>query len=158
MFVSSICSTFCCPLGTVFLRHTRLKLNLNQPINQILSYEADEQSDSKWGDVCFLTWELWITLSLGVSYISKSWHSEQYRCHFDVKISKSEHILYLKGQLIKKRFLSSFTHKNIWVWNNTRVSKWWQNCHFWLNYSFNIQLYGEGLHSNEILLWTELWK
>lgn len=44
------------------------------------------------------------------------------------------------------------------VWNNMRASRWWQNCHFWLNYSFNIQLYGEGLQSNEILLWMKLRK
>ncbi len=25
----------------------------------------------------------------------------------------------------------------IQVWKNMRVSKWWQNVHFWVNYSFN---------------------
>ncbi len=32
--------------------------------------------------------------------------------------------------------VSSRTKKVIQVWNDIRVSKWWQ--HFWLNYSFNI--------------------
>jgi len=27
--------------------------------------------------------------------------------------------------------------KGLWVWNNVRVSKWWQNFYFWENYPFN---------------------
>jgi len=27
------------------------------------------------------------------------------------------------------------------VWNNMRGSKWWQNSHFWMIYSFNSQLF-----------------
>ncbi len=37
--------------------------------------------------------------------------------------------------------ISSFvfrTKKFIQVWNYLRVSKWWQNFHFWVNYPFNI--------------------
>jgi len=34
----------------------------------------------------------------------------------------------------------SVTHipKFIQVWNNLRVSKWWQNFHFWVNYPFKL--------------------
>jgi len=31
-----------------------------------------------------------------------------------------------------------FCKKFIQVWNNLRVSKWWQNFHFWVNFPFNI--------------------
>ncbi len=34
-------------------------------------------------------------------------------------------------------FVFSRTKKLIQVWNYLRVSKWWQNFHFWVNYPFN---------------------
>jgi len=34
-------------------------------------------------------------------------------------------------------FLQNIFLKFIQVWNNLRVSKWWQNFHFWVNYPFN---------------------
>ncbi len=50
-------------------------------------------------------------------------------------------------------FVFSRTKKFIQVWNYLRVSKWWQNFHFWVNYPFNIstktvqqQHHGMGLH------------
>ncbi len=33
-------------------------------------------------------------------------------------------------------FLFLSTEIRMWVWNNMRVSKWWQNIHFWMNYFF----------------------
>jgi len=41
--------------------------------------------------------------------------------------------------------------------HESKYCRWWHNCHFWLNYSFNIKLYGEGTQSDVILLWMELW-
>ncbi len=35
-------------------------------------------------------------------------------------------------------FVFSRTKKFIQVWNYLRVSKWWQNFHFWVNYPFNV--------------------
>ncbi len=35
-------------------------------------------------------------------------------------------------------FVFSRTKTFIQVWNYLRVSKWWQNFHFWVNYPFNI--------------------
>ncbi len=35
-------------------------------------------------------------------------------------------------------FVFSRTKKFIQVWNYLRVSKWWQNFHFWVNYPFNM--------------------
>ncbi len=37
-------------------------------------------------------------------------------------------------------FVFSRTKTFIQVWNYLRVSKWWQNFHFWVNYSFNVCL------------------
>ncbi len=34
-------------------------------------------------------------------------------------------------------FVFGRTKKFIQVWNYLRVSKWWQNFHFWVNYPFN---------------------
>ncbi len=34
-------------------------------------------------------------------------------------------------------FVFSRTNTFIQVWNYLRVSKWWQNFHFWVNYPFN---------------------
>ncbi len=36
-------------------------------------------------------------------------------------------------------FVFSRTETFIQVWNYLRVSKWWQNFHFWVNYPFNIK-------------------
>ncbi len=35
-------------------------------------------------------------------------------------------------------FVFGRTKKFIQVWNYLRVSKWWQNFHFWVNYPFNV--------------------
>ncbi len=35
-------------------------------------------------------------------------------------------------------FVFSRTKTFIQVWNYLRVSKWWQNLHFWVNYPFNM--------------------
>ncbi len=35
-------------------------------------------------------------------------------------------------------FVFGRTKKFIQVWDYLRVSKWWQNFHFWVNYPFNI--------------------
>ncbi len=48
----------------------------------------------------------------------------------------------VNGQLLPTFFkISSFVlnirKKLIKVWNNLRVSEWWQNFHFWVNYPFN---------------------
>ncbi len=32
------------------------------------------------------------------------------------------------------------TNKFIQVWNSLRMSKWWQNFHFWVNYPFNLSI------------------
>lgn len=69
--------------------------------------------------------------------------------------SENQNIFNIKGTVHKKFDFCNLLRKNMWVWNNMRTSRWWQ---FWLNYTFNIQLYGEGPQSNEILLWMELWK
>ncbi len=34
-------------------------------------------------------------------------------------------------------FVFNIRKKLIKVWNDMRVSKWWQNFHFWVNYPFN---------------------
>ncbi len=35
-------------------------------------------------------------------------------------------------------FVFGRTKKFIQIWNYLRVSKWWQNFHFWVNYPFNL--------------------
>jgi len=39
-------------------------------------------------------------------------------------------------------FVFSRRNKIIQVWNTLRVSKWWQNIHFWLNYPFKLKSIG----------------
>ncbi len=34
-------------------------------------------------------------------------------------------------------FVFNIRNKLLQVWNDTRVSKWWQNFNFWVNYTFN---------------------
>ncbi len=38
-------------------------------------------------------------------------------------------------------FVFSRTKTFIQVWNYLRVSKWWQNFNFWVNYPFNVSIY-----------------
>ncbi len=52
-------------------------------------------------------------------------------------------------------FVFGRTNKFIQVWNYLRVSKWWQNFHFWVNYPFNTVtyltlLYRRRLESNSV--------
>lgn len=45
----------------------------------------------------------------------------------------------VKGILFKNSLFVFFGRKKIIaVLNDTRVSKWWQKCHFWVNYPFKI--------------------
>ncbi len=37
-------------------------------------------------------------------------------------------------------FVFNIKKRLIQVWNDMRVSKWWQNFHFWVNYSFKVSL------------------
>ncbi len=40
----------------------------------------------------------------------------------------------------KYYFVFSIRNKFIQVWNNMRVSKWWQHFHVWVNYSFKLTI------------------
>ncbi len=40
---------------------------------------------------------------------------------------------------IPKNIFDLLWKKFIQVWNNIRVSKWWQNTHFEVNYAFKLQ-------------------
>ncbi len=48
----------------------------------------------------------------------------------------SEWLLF--GYQHSSKYLLQQKEKLIQVWNNLRVSKWWQNFHFWMNYSFDV--------------------
>lgn len=77
--------------------------------------KANFQWKSWYLDLLFLisSWEM-----------SDAWMNESFFC----SLTSTSLLLY-------------YTEIRIWVWNNTRVSKWWENIHFWMSLFFK-QYYG----------------
>ncbi len=53
-------------------------------------------------------------------------------------------------------FVFGRTKKFIQVWNYLRMSKWWQNFHFWVNYLFNNTVCRPEVH-NKATLWGPIY-
>ncbi len=47
----------------------------------------------------------------------------------------------LVTNILQNIFFCAQQKKLLWVWSNLSVRKWWQNSHFWVNYSFKLILH-----------------
>ncbi len=127
--------------------------NLSKNKNCVIIYSPSSSSKPVWmslfcGTQRKIFWRMWETEqfwstidfhSIFFSYSGSQWCPKTAWLQTFFKISS---------------FVFSRTKKFIQVWNFLRVSKWWQNFHFWVNYPFKWALNSVYVTNRPVGCWT----
>ncbi len=128
-----------------WFRHSRLKCKYNRPLgivhtkNEILSSVTKPSNCSKPVWLSFSCWTkkkiFWRMLVTKQLTVATDFHSTFY-CSILWKAMAT--VNSLVTNILQNIFFCAQQKKLLWVWSNLSVRKWWQNSHFWVNYSFKL--------------------
>ncbi len=129
--VSACCGNNCTALPTKYL----FLVNIILSVAKNIFFKYSSSSKPVWISLFCRTqrkifWRKFVTGYFGApltSIVGKKYHGSQW-CPKTTLLNTKEDILKNVGNRAKKF---------IQVWNYLRVSKWWQNFYFWVNYPFN---------------------